>query len=179
MHEKFQEEIERQERRLGEGIFQPPTVRCLADVKRILVELDPRNALAQTIPLTSELTAEDEHGRNVTYKVTAEAQTQTKRSIVLRGFEFIKARLDLEERTRNEVQPIMVNNKPMAPMVRTALAARAWVDPLLERWFGATREGMRICWVVQEGKFLYDPFEHKLFKVKQEEVAQSKTQTER
>jgi len=175
MHEKFQEEMERQERRLDDQIFQPPVVRCLGDIKRLLVELDPGRTFAQTVPISSEMTAEDEQGHVVTYKVSAAADTQNKRSIILKGFEFIKSRVDLEERAKRDVQPVMVNGKAMMPAIKPTLTARAWVDPLLERWFNATREGLRICWTVQEGKFVYDVFEHKLFRAKPAEAAATST----
>ncbi len=109
--------------------------------------------------------ASDENGERKTYRVTAMADPTDKRSIVLKGFEFIKARTEFEAKSR-ELDPVLVNGREMRPAIRPTISARAWIDPLLDRWFGATREGLLIVWVVKEGKFLYDPFTHKLFKAK-------------
>lgn len=168
MHEKFQEEMERQERRLDERIFQSPTVSCLADIKRMLAELDPARMAVGSVPIAGEMVADNEEGQKVTYRVSAVTDVQDKRSIILKGFEFIRDRMGFEERSRRDVQPVVINGREMRPAIRPAAEARAWVDPLLERWFSATREGLKIVWKVKEGKFLYDPFTHKLFRAKEE-----------
>lgn len=165
MHEKFDEEMERQSRKLDERIFQSPTISSLADIRRVLMDLDPARAMKSSMPIAGEMIADDENGQRRTYRVTATADATDKRSIVLQGFEFIKGRTEFETKSR-ELDPVMVNGREMRPAIRPTIEARAWVDPLLDRWFGATREGLFIVWVVKEGKFLYDPFIHKLFKAK-------------
>lgn len=169
MHEnlRLEDEFERQERRLDDRIFQPPTVNTLSDIKRLLAELDPSRDIKQTVPLSSEMVAEDVDGNLVRYALNAKTEAQNKRSIVISGFEFIKSRAVLEDRAKNEVMPVMINGRPMSPAIRPAVAGHAWIDPLIKRWFNANREGLRMVWVIKEGKFLYDPFTNKLYRSKQ------------
>lgn len=163
--------MERQEQRLDNRIFQPPAVNSLADIKRLLFDLDPRHSIVQSIPIASELTGEDESGQNIRYRVSATTDAQTKRSIIIKGFEFIKSRLTVEQRARNDIKPLLVNGRSMAPVIKSSLNARAWVDQLIERWFNATRDGLNMCWVVPEGRYLYNVLEHKLYRDKSTETA--------
>ena len=121
--------------------------------------------MKSSLPISGEMIASDENGERKTYRVTAMADPTDKRSIVLKGFEFIRARTEFEAKS-HELDPVLVNGREMRPAIRPTIEARAWIDPLLDRWFGATREGLLIVWTVKEGKFLYDPFTHKLFKAK-------------
>src|SRR3974390_3364946 len=105
MHEKFDKEMERQTRRLDKKIFNPPTVTTLNDIKRVIAELDPRRAGPPAPPVSSRLVGEDQHGRRITYSVSAQTDQHSKRSIVVSGFEFIKSRLELEDKLRANTVP--------------------------------------------------------------------------
>lgn len=169
MHEELQAEMERQENRLDERIFQPPVVKYLSDIKRLLLELEPKSSSGHDVVISSSMIAEDANGRNVTYKLSAVTSDQSKRAMIVDGMKAVRARLELSNRVKSDVKPVVINGREMTPIVRPIAPAHCWVDDLLQRWFGATRDGLRICWDVEEGRFLYDIFEHKLFRAKPKE----------
>lgn len=168
MHERFQEEMDRQAMSLDGKVFDPPPVRCLNDIRRLLNDLDPRISIAQSTTISSEMKAEDEGGRQVTYRVSARADSHSKRAIVLKGMQFIKDRIALEERRRAAAQPVLVNGREMLPPTLAAADGITWVDPLIKRWFNAERDGLYLAWTVKEGRYLYDVFDHRLFRARQE-----------
>lgn len=172
MHEKLYEEFERQEKKLDDRIFTPPTVNNLNDLKAALRELDPATALAQSIPISTELVggATDTEGREIQakYRVSSSTESQSKREILLNGFRLIKAKRDMVTTAKEKVDPVIVNGREMQAPVVDSVGAYMWVDPLIERWFNGYRDGLHICWDLPEGKYKYDIFEHRLFKVKKD-----------
>lgn len=172
MHELLESEYERQDRKYGPEIFEPARVNNTADLKRVLAEFDPNRSAAQSVPLNARLTGEDESGKQQTYEVHATTEGQSKRSILLEGFGMIKRRKEVQAEQATKVKPILINGKEVAPASLQA-DGRTWVDPLVERWLGAYRDGLFICWNLDGVTYKYDIFEHKLFRQKIDATASS------
>lgn len=168
MHPDLDHEFERQTKRLGSEIFNSVVVRGIGDIKRALQELNPATAVSDTTLLATQISGEDESGRKHNYNVQAKASSQTKRSILLEAFKILKERQSLTALTRSDIKPISVNGRMMQPPIK-ATTGYFWVDPLIKRWLGGRREGLFICWDLSDGLYKYDIFEHRLFKVSNEE----------
>lgn len=165
MHEKFYEEQERQEAgRLDDTIFQPPTVRTVNDIRRLVQELDPTTTITKSVPVTTQLAGLDKDNVLANYSVSAETKSQSKREILLSGFRLIKAKQDLGAIARERQDPVLVNGREMIAPVVGSTDGYVWVDPLIERWLSAKREGLLICWELPDGKYCYDLFAHRLFR---------------
>lgn len=158
------EEFERQAAgRLGPEIFNEVGVRSLIDIKRVLYELDPSRAIGSTdVALSTQIEAEDESGRMKKFAVKATAPSQSRRDILLAAFRILRERQQVNERYGREVAPVMVNGRPMRPALKDTTNSYMWVDPLLKRWLGATRQGTFICWDLGDYLYRYDIFSHRL-----------------
>lgn len=169
MHEKFYEEQDRQEvGRLDDKIFESPKIRTLNDIRRLVHELDPATTITQSVPISTELVGINEQEQQARYAVSASTQSQSKRDVLLRGFKLVKARQDLHAASKEREDPVLVNGREMSAPVIGNLDGFVYIDPLIERWLSAKREGLLICWELPEGKYKYDIFAHRLFKVKQD-----------
>jgi len=175
MQERIDQELERMARRRGLEIFQPPVIKSLLDIKRVLSDLDPSRYVSATdTTLQTELESIDEHGRARTYRVSATTKPQTKRSILLEGFNIIKARQQLRVKAESNVIPTVINGRTVRPALRLQVDSYLWVEPLLERWLSAYRDGLWICWNVRnpDGSgyvYRYDIFQHRLMRAPHED----------
>ena len=173
MFTRLEEEKERQERRLGEEIFETPKISSIHDIRRVLVDLDPAKSVGRDIPITTEIIAPGEADQLMHYFVSAPTEAVSKRQMLLNGFAILKARNDLLKKAENEQTPILINNREMKSPVVSTVAAYSSIDPLIQRWLGGYRDGLLICWDLPEGKIAYDVFTHRLFKAKPNESQQT------
>jgi hypothetical protein len=146
----FDELAARNAKRYDARIFKDKSPRSLDDLKALLRELDPKLSHDQSVVLSTQM-AED----GVPTDVQAVATIKSKRSMLLFGFEKIKS---ITTQVRDEVLETYL------PTVTPSDVGLHWLDQLLTRWFGATREGMYIVWHLKDGTFKYDIFNHKLTK---------------
>lgn len=164
MHSKLDDEWLRQEKRLTDSIFQAPAIRSLTDIKRVLSILDPRRATDRDVTIATELHGETDSGSVARFAVRSRSESQSQRSLLLNAFAIMKRRLQAEERISNNIVPIEVNGKEMRPAPNRAASQFVALDNILERWLGAKRSGLFIYWDLSDGRYLYDIFEHRLFK---------------
>jgi hypothetical protein len=164
--EQIDRALERLEQRRGPEIFQAPTVRSLLDIKRLLVDFDPaRYVSTNDATLQTELESADEHGRAHTYRVSARTQDQTKRSILLAGFDILKTRLQLRTKVEAEMLPTVINGVAMRSTLQMQTDGYIWIEPLLARWLSAYRDGLWICWDLPGYTYRYNIWEHRLMRV--------------
>lgn len=163
MHPDLDQEFERQSKRLGQEVFNPVEINSISDIKKALHEFDPAFAINDITTIATQLVGEDRSGAKLTYNVQAKTSPQNKRAIMSEGFRILKERQSAAETTKDNIQPISVNGRLMAPPTR-ATGGYFWVDPLIKRWLGGYRDGLFVCWNLRDGLFKYDVFEHKLFK---------------
>lgn len=146
-----QEELAaRNAKRLDSKIFSNKNPRTLDDLKRLLRELDPKLSQDQSITLNAEI-AED----GVATDVKAVATIKSKRSMLLFGFDKIKSitNSNKDEVLEEFLSPVSID-----------IGGLHWLDQLIQRWFGAVREGLTIVWHLKDGTFKYDIYNHKLTK---------------
>lgn len=148
-------------------MLKPVTVYTINDVKRVVTEFDPnQNPQPVDIPL-STLLEEFEDGKKLTYQVTANTRSKSKRDMLIEGLTVIQKREEAKAELEAAGEIVEVNGKPMKPaMLNSNVHGRSWVDPLISQWTGGTREGTLIVWELEDGfKYKYDIFTHRLSRV--------------
>jgi hypothetical protein len=145
-------------------------VRSVNDIKRVLAEFDPKaNPDRGELTISTTLMGEDKDGKKILYKVSAPTRSKSKRTLLLEGFQLIKNRLDTRELAKEEVEPILVNGRAMAPPIPPT-DGRMHIDPLIGHWLDARRIGLLVVWEFGDGwQYRYDIFEHRLTRVKLDE----------
>lgn len=167
MFTRLQEEMDRQEARLDDKIFDDYKINSIHDIQRILIELDPNKSVGADVPISTDMVAAGESDRLVHYSVSAPTESLSKRKILIDGFTILKARQDLVFKAKSNDNPVVVNGREMKSPITPSIAAYSSIDPLIKRWFGGYRDGLLICWDLPEGKIVYDIFSHRLFKAKE------------
>src|SRR5688500_9778990 len=97
MHSQFEEEMERQSKRLTKRIFEPPAINSVVDIRRVLDSINPNRSAAST-PVMARMEAEDDKGRPATFDVKAAVDPHNVRDLLISGFESLKSRLDLQDK---------------------------------------------------------------------------------
>jgi hypothetical protein len=148
-------------------VLKPVEVHSLADIKRLVAELDPRRNPPQlNIPLATTLDVTEDNNP-VKYRVEVNTRSKTKRDMLVEGLGIIKSRTELEDKLKTAGEAVEVNGVPMKPaQLGSGVEGRCWVDPLIRQWLGGYRDGTLICWNLQDGfTYRYDIFQHKLTRV--------------
>jgi hypothetical protein len=160
-----------------EDVFKTVHVETVDDIKRLIAELDPaRNKSALPIPLNTTMVGTDENNKKVVYSVETVTRSKTRRETLLEGMDVVKKRLEVAERLRNEGEAVEVNGVLSKPaLIGNDINGSFGVDKLLERWLGATRDGIFITWKLNDGYiYRYDIFGHKLSRIGLEQWQKSK-----
>lgn len=148
-------------------ILKPAEAHSFEDIKRLVVEFDPRkNPVQLNIPVKTlmDVTEDD---KQVTYQVEANTKSKTKRDMLIEGLNIIKARLAAASQIAEMQEPIEVNGVQMKPAnLGYSSEGSNWVDPLIRQWLGGFRDGIMICWRLSDGyTYRYDIYEHKLNRI--------------
>lgn len=141
-------------------------IHSLNDIKRYIAELDPAKSQPQhDVKLNAKMEAPDENGKVVTYAVSANTRSKSKRDMLLEGFAIIKSRM--EKLAHADVgEDVEINGRLVTPpKLGDSVAGHSWIDPLIRQWLGGTRDGMLICWNLDGYRYMYDIFTHKLTRV--------------
>lgn len=174
--EQLDKALARQQQRLHPSILDPVSVRSIEDIKRLVAQLDPsRNTQQSEIAVGAVLSAIDyTTGTEQQYQVSAQTKSKSKRDILLEGLDIIKNRLAVEKEM-SSAPTININGTAMKlPTIGTSSLGRIWVDPLITQWLGGYREGIYICWNLNDGFiYRYNIYEHKLTRIE----AQTKSTT--
>ena len=151
--------------------LQPPVVRNLNDIRRIISEYDPVLSHDRVpVRLTTTLRGLDENDKLQTYRVTAETLSKTRRTILLEGFETIRRQAEIRKAINDQTEAIEVNGRLMFPPKLAETEVMVYIDPLIRRWMNGERRGTFICWDLVDGyTYKYDIFAHKLSRTKLEE----------
>lgn len=170
MFENLDKALQRQNQKLSTAILQPTVVSNVDDLKRVLSVVDPKNAkAAPEIELAAILNA-IEDGKNNTYRVTATTKSKSMRDMLLDGMELVKRQINANNTIAENLDPVEVNGIMMKPpKFGKGGKGETWVDPLIRHWLGGYRDGLTICWDLDEYQYRYDIYEHKLGRVKKNE----------
>lgn len=166
--EQLEKALQRNQQRLSPSILEPATVQSAADIKRLVMQLDPaQNPPQSEIPLGATMEAvDDKTGRPQRYAVSASTRSKSKRDILIEGLDIIKNRIEKEQQ-QDDQQTVEVNGIPMrTARIGAGSTGRTWVDPLIRQWLGGHREGIHICWDLKDGYiYRYNIYEHKLTRI--------------
>lgn len=158
----------RNENRLSPESLRPVEVATISDIKRVVAEFDPaRNPIQADIPI-STLMNEMDGGKKVTYQVSANTKSKSKRDILVEGLELIKKRQEIAKELATAGEAIEINGRFMKPpILNSNIEGHSWVDPLISQWTGGTRKGALIVWDLGDGyEYRYEIFDHQLTRVK-------------
>lgn len=166
--EALEAALEREKRRLDpKQVLKPVEVHSLSDIKRVVAELDPRRNPPQVdIPLAANMVVREDN-RDVVYRAEANTRSKSRRDMLIEGLTIIKNRVELSDRMDVMGEPVEVNGVPMKPAhIGNGVQGQNWVDPLIRQWLGGFRDGIIICWDLNDGYiYRYDIFTHKLTRI--------------
>ncbi len=149
-------------------VLKPVEVKTIDDIKRIIIEYDPkRNQQAISIPISTILTTKD-GDKDVAYRVEANTKSKSKRDLLIEGLDIIKARIASAEQIAELQESVEVNGVAMKPAaLGYKTEGSSWVDPLIRQWMGAYRDGIMLCWKLDDGyTYRYDLYVNRLVRVK-------------
>jgi hypothetical protein len=166
--EELDRAMEREKRRLDPKIIlKPAEAHSLNDIKRLVSELDPRRNPPQVdIPLAANLLVREDN-KDIVYRAEANTRSKSRRDTLVEGLSIIKNRVEVSDKMEGAQEPIEVNGIPMKPaQIGNGVVGQNWVDPLIKHWLGGYRDGILICWNLNDGfVYRYDIFTHKLIRV--------------
>lgn len=165
--EQMERALLREQQKLSQDILKPVEIRSVADIQRVLAELDPsRNKAHAEVPI-STLLNEVEGGKNVTYNVSSSTKSKSKRDMLIDGLMLIQRRKDVSDDIVNSTEEVEINGRKVKPAVlRSNTEGHAWVDPLIKQWTGGRRDGTLIVWDMEDGyQYRYEIFAHKLTRI--------------
>lgn len=148
----------------------PVEVRTLADIQRIVQEFAPGvEKDGRPLELSTTMTGEGEDGKVETYRVSTFTQTKSRRTMLIEGMDVIARHQKMIDDSRDNSIPIEVNGVPMSPPTLPIQNMISHVDPMIRRWMGGRRIGLKITWDIQDGYvYLYDIYAHKLTRASKE-----------
>ena len=152
------------------AVIAPVVVKTINDIKRLVAELNPdRNPVSVDIPLSTTIKVQEDN-RSVIYKVDAKTRSKSRRDILIEGLSIIKNRIDFSEKIKATSEPVEVNGVEMKPAAfGDGVLGTSWVDSLIKQWFGGYRDGITICWTLNDGfVYKYDIWQHRLSRVSNE-----------
>jgi hypothetical protein len=166
--EHLDKALAREQQRLSPSILDPVSVNSVADIKRLVAQLEPsRNPPQSEITIGTVLSAPDEKtGVEQQYQVSAQTKSKSKRDMLVDGLDVIKNWIAIEKE-KTDIPTVNVNGVSMKmPALGTSSTGRTWVDPLIKQWLGGYRDGIYICWNLNDGFiYRYNIYEHKLTRV--------------
>jgi len=162
----LEEALERESRKIDPKSIVAVSVRSLDDIKRVLLEFDPRYVkYSQEIEL-STLMSTVEDGKNNTYSVSTKTRSKTKREMLIDGIDVVKRQVEATDKISTELGSTEVNGVVMKPpKFGNNGESQSWIDPLIKQWMGGYREKLLICWNIDGYQYRYDIYSHKLDRV--------------
>lgn len=149
--------------------LKPVEIYNVNDIQAVIAQLSPSNNFtASAIPIETMLEAAED-GKKVTYKVTSETKSKSKRDILIEGLDLIKRRM--ESPVEEDVEVLEINGKTMKPAaMRSNVEGLSWVDPLIKQWTGGVRKGTLITWDIKDGfEYRYEIHTHRLTRVRRKQ----------
>lgn len=163
MHEKLEAAIERERRRLDPSILNPPTIRSLNDIRKLIDELNPSRQKQDSFT-EIRATVQDEEGK-ISHLSTV-TKSKTRREHLIEGMDVVKKQVAVQELNGEAIQ---INGRMVRPATIGKKGSGAyWIDPILKQWLNAYRDGLLICWDFDGKTYQYDIYLHKLMAVERD-----------
>lgn len=146
-------------------LFEPPHIQTVADIQRVLAQLEPSSRLNNRTDdtlLSTEMLGSDISRSQCRFAVSVKTKTHSYRDLLLEAFQDIKQRQDAAVKAAAEAVSVPVNGKEMRPppVVSDMILP---VDDFISRLLGGRRRGLYIEWDLADGyTYHYDVFEHRL-----------------
>lgn len=146
-------------------LFEPPHIQTVADIQRVLVQLEPNSRLNNRTDdtlLSTEMLGSDISRSQCRFAVSVKTKTHSYRDLLLEAFQGIKQRQDAAVKASAEAVAVPVNGKEMRPppVVSDMILP---VDDFISRLLSGRRRGLYIEWDLVDGyTYHYDVFEHRL-----------------
>jgi len=127
------------------------------DIKNTIKDFCPNNKGSISHKISNIFDISDENGSH-RHLVEANISSKTPRDIIIDGLDIIK------NRTENVAySPVEINGKTVQPIkMLNSIKSRIWVDKLIESWFGGYRDGLLICWNLNNKIYKYNIYTHEL-----------------
>lgn len=112
----------------------------LYNIKQAIKEFIPNDAEILEVSATIE-------SEGQTWQLTAPAGASYQ-EMLIEGFDIVKKRLEAMAKPREtelNIEPVNIDG-------------RMWLDDLITRRLGGTRDGLRVKWDITEGVFYFDPY---------------------
>ena len=159
-------EARRMQAELNRQRFEPPVIRTVSDIKRVLSQLEPRSRLNMKLDdvlLTADMPGTDTDSRGRMFRVSARTKNNSSRDILLEGFKVLKQREEMAAKAIEQELPVAVNDKEMRPPPVIAEDSFMSIDPMISRMLGGNRSGCFVQWNLTDGfTYRYDIFSHRL-----------------
>lgn len=162
--EALERAAQRNAKRVDPKSVEPVQVRTLRDIQAVVAEFAPdRQRDGDPLTIRTRMRGENEQGNKELFEVSAVTQSKSRRTQLLEGLETIKNYRHVVDRSREQTIPVTVNGVPMSPPALSEGNPSVYIDPLIRRWMGGRRQGLRVCWQLDDGyTYYYDVYEHKL-----------------
>lgn len=159
--EAFDLEMERLSKSLTDVVFDPPSIRSMNDIVRIVQELDPKKS-GKPVEISTTLALEKGDDSKATAESTFSAvlAPQDKRSVLLRGATLIRDSLNVSV---IEQRSISVNNRTMKLSKQVPISIK-WFNDLAMRLMGAKLDGAMFYWDINNTRYYYNIFDHVLWR---------------
>lgn len=165
MHEKLEAAIEREKRRLDPNILNPPAIRSLNDIRKLIDELNPARQ-KQDNSTEIRATVKDEEGK--TSHLSTVTKSKTRREHLIEGMDVVKKQTAVQELNGEAIQ---INGRMVYPASIGKKGSGAyWIDPILKQWLNAYRDNLLICWDLDGKTYQYDIYQHKLLVIEKDGV---------
>lgn len=141
---------ERNAKRLGAEIYDPPVIRSLNDIKSIIKKIFNTDITGAMIDIKATLNVDS---KNVAASVSIKPKSMADH--IVHGYTILRNRSQLPA-----AEPVLINGRNMNPaaVINTSMP---WLDNILFRVLSAYRNGSLICWDIKDGyEYGYDPLTH-------------------
>ncbi len=147
--------IERQNRRSKP--IPKVAVKTVEDIRRVLSEFDPVHERGPSEVDIKSMIDVEAGGSRQAVPISAKCVGKSRRQIIVEAFNAIQ----LMDKKQNAINSeVMINGRSVPPV---KLPTRSYIDPIIEQWFDAKRDGQQIYWELTDGyRYNYDPITHKL-----------------
>ena len=93
--------------------FEPPVIRTVSDIRRVLAQLEPNSRLnvkPDDVMLAVNMTGTNIDSRSQTFHVSAKTKTNSVRDILINGINVVKQREEVATQIKEKRASVAVNN---------------------------------------------------------------------
>lgn len=142
----------------------PIEVKTLSDIKSAIRPLTTKDTSTPVSFLTEIKFMEKE--KEQTMQIKCHSSGTSVRQMLLNGFERLKKKIDMLEFAKETAKEY--DFMPNLDKINLDDTYITELDYFIQNRLGGKRSDLKICWDVEEGRFEFDPFQNKLYKIDNE-----------